>query len=115
MFMGPAPWALQLFHPFGESARVCRNSISNFTAEEGGIKDFLTPPSHSSMHFSTLALFIITLPAAAYAAAYSEQFPVGPKYDCLLPGELCDFTTPCCAGLICEGVGRFENVSDSCR
>ena len=69
------------------------------------------------MHFSTLALFIITLPAAAYAAAYPEPFP-GLKYECIGPGSPCDVngTVPCCGGdfTLCIGVGRFRgNVSDA--
>ena len=60
------------------------------------------------MHFSTLVLFII-LPAAAYAAVYPEQFPVGPKYGCLPPGKSCDaFSDPCCAGFSCVEVGPIR-------
>jgi hypothetical protein len=64
------------------------------------------------MHFSTLALFIITLPAAAYAAAYPEPFP-GLKRECIPAGSYCNGTVPCCQNL-CRGVGRFRgNVSDA--
>ena len=69
------------------------------------------------MHFSPLALFIITFPAAAYAAAYPEPFP-GLRVNCILLDSACDGSVPCCdasANVVCtQGVGRFRgNVSDA--
>ena len=64
------------------------------------------------MHFSTLALFIITLPAAAYAAAYPEPF-LGLS-DCSPLGQGCNSSVPCCEGSCIKGVGRFRgNNSDA--
>ena len=56
------------------------------------------------MRFSTLVL-ILALPAAAYAAACSEQLPVGHKYFCSPRGSYCDIYSTCCEPFECVNNG----------